>query len=253
MRPQILFSIVILAGGAWLVGAGMPSGLTEAVAASRLGQRERPQLDVEQVERTQTATFAVGCFWSVDSRFGGLPGVVRTRCGYAGGQGTHPTYEHLQDHVESLQLDFDPALTSYPKLVQVFFEHHPCTRANAPKTHPILFFADEQQHREADRALREEASRLGFKPAVSVLPLGHFFVAEPYHQKYHLRQTPALWKEFNQMYPGNQPAILSSSAAMRVNSYLAGFGSAAQLQEELPKLGLSTVAQDEIQKNVSQR
>jgi peptide-methionine (S)-S-oxide reductase len=263
MRRTKIFIVgaALAVGGGWFslaptreaaTGASLAHRADVALAASHSSQRSRPAMDLAQPAKCATATFAVGCFWSVDSRFGSLPGVVRTRCGYAGGRGDHPSYEHLQGHIESLQLDYDPALTSYSKLLDAFFDHHPCTRADSPKSHPTLFYADEQQHREALAALRSRERQLGFKPQVAVLPVGPFFVAEAYHQKYHLRENPALWKEFKEMYPGNDEQLLRSSAATRVNSYLGGFGNVRQLQKDLPGMGLSPAGQSELKKSVSQ-
>jgi peptide-methionine (S)-S-oxide reductase len=54
---------------------------------------------------TKTATFAMGCFWSPEARFGSTPGVLRTRVGYTGGQLPSPTYAKLGDHTETVQRD----------------------------------------------------------------------------------------------------------------------------------------------------
>src|SRR6056297_2299392 len=54
---------------------------------------------------TETATFGMGCFWGPDARFGAMPGVVRTRVGYAGGTTPDPTYHDLGDHTEVVQIE----------------------------------------------------------------------------------------------------------------------------------------------------
>ncbi len=51
---------------------------------------------MEKVE-TETATFALGCFWGPDTSFGVLPGVVRTRVGYAGGMSDNPIMDNLKN------------------------------------------------------------------------------------------------------------------------------------------------------------
>jgi len=54
---------------------------------------------------TETATFALGCFWGPDASFGALEGVVRTRVGYAGGDKNNPTYKMIGDHTETIEID----------------------------------------------------------------------------------------------------------------------------------------------------
>ncbi|RDV11307.1 hypothetical protein DXT99_25070 [Pontibacter diazotrophicus] len=76
------------------------------------------------VKEFETATFAMGCFWKPDALFGSLEGVIRTRVGYAGGSTSNPTYWHLADHIETVQLDYNPRNLSYQELLSFFFRHH---------------------------------------------------------------------------------------------------------------------------------
>ena len=71
-----------------------------------------------------------------------------------------------------------------------------------------------------------------------VLLLDRFYRAEDYHQKYHLRQHAALMREFAAIYP-DPAAFADSTAAARVNGYVAGDGSRAELLAEVDRLGLS--------------
>lgn len=43
--------------------------------------------------KTETATFAAGCFWGVQAAFDGVKGVVKSSVGYMGGTVDNPTYE----------------------------------------------------------------------------------------------------------------------------------------------------------------
>jgi peptide-methionine (S)-S-oxide reductase len=165
----------------------------------------------------ETATFAAGCFWSVEARFGGLPSALHTRCGYTGGTGAAPTYHHHPGDVESVQVDFVPG--HYPELLQAFFEHRPCQPENAAHSHPTLFYADEQQHRQAVAAVAERNRKLGYDSLVQVRPFGRFVLAEAEHQKYHLREDARLSAKFQRRFG---PDWSDSTAAMRANSSLAG-------------------------------
>ena len=71
-----------------------------------------------------------------------------------------------------------------------------------------------------------------------ILPLGHSTNAEDYHQKYALRNSSEVARELLTIYP-DPVKFRESTAAARLNSYCSGHGTAAQLERDLPKLGLS--------------
>src|SRR6266542_1952933 len=72
-----------------------------------------------------TATFAGGCFWSMERAFDQVPGVVSATVGYTGGHRPHPSYEQVSTgqtgHLESVQVVYDPRKITYERLVDVFW------------------------------------------------------------------------------------------------------------------------------------
>ena len=74
---------------------------------------------------------------------------------------------------------------------------------------------------------------------ISIRPAGIFTQAEDYHQKYNMKVHALMKAEFERMYPDGFDA---STAAARINGFLAGFGSRTQIQEELGLYGLSPKA-----------
>ena len=84
---------------------------------------------------------------------------------------------------------------------------------------------------------REAAGRKS-KILTEILPFTGFYLAEGYHQKYSLRQKPGLMREFKAMYPDDENFI-NSTAAARVNGYVAGYGTYAMLLTEISSFGLS--------------
>jgi hypothetical protein len=94
------------------------------------------------------------------------------------------------------------------------------------------------------------AARVQVPVATAILPAGPFTLAEGYHQKYYLRQRPGLLAEFEAIYPTPE-ALAGSTAAARVNGYLAGYGAPAELQAELDGLGLSPTSRRKLMDWVS--
>lgn len=149
-----------------------------------------------EAARTETATFAAGCFWGVEEKFGRLPGVVETAVGYTGGRPPRPTYEDVctgkTGHAEAVQVTFDPSKISYAALVQAFFAFHDPTQVDrqGPDTgsqyRSAIFTHSDAQRREAEAILAElDASGRFRKPiATEIAAAGPFFPAEEYHQKY---------------------------------------------------------------------
>ncbi len=159
--------------------------------------------------------------------------------GSAGGKKQHPTYHSLGDHTESIEVVFDPKQITYEDLLKVFWaSHNPERRAPSRQYASLIFYRDEEQRKLAVASkAREEESRKA-KLYTEIVPAGTFWPAEDYHQKYYLRGQRELLREFREMYP-KEADLVASTAAARVNGYVSGSGTAAQAEEDIPRLGLS--------------
>ncbi len=157
--------------------------------------------------------------------------------GYTGGTRANPTYHGLGDHSEAVEIEYDPSVVSYTDLLEVFWKSHdPGSRPWSRQYRSAIFYHDEEQKRLALESMKAQEARVG-KIYTEILPAGTFYRAEDYHQKYYLRQRPDLLGELRKIYPGDR-GLVDSTAAARVNGYLAGNGSCAvmrpQLQDLLP-------------------
>jgi peptide-methionine (S)-S-oxide reductase len=165
--------------------------------------------------------------------------VVRTRVGYEGGTKPHPTYRNLGDHTETVEVDYDPTQISYGDLLKVFWaSHHPGSPSWSRQYMNVIFYHNDDQKRLAEESKARVAAQTGSPVQTAILPATGFTLAEDYHQKYYLKQKPRLIQEVSHFYP-NPADQVGSMVAARLNGYVAGFGSPAQLKEELPELGLS--------------
>lgn len=181
-----------------------------------------------------------------------MPGVVRTRVGYAGGTTAEPTYRSIGDHSETIEIDYDPSVLEYEDLLDMFWrEHDPRYAPPSRQYRSAIFFRTEEERLAAEASKKRIESVVG-RIMTTIEPLTGFHRAEDYHQKYRLRGSHALLAEFVAMYPDGG-ALADSTAAARVNGWLDGYGTAEQVEAALPQLGLSKRAGRMLANSVSPR
>lgn len=146
--------------------------------------------------KTETATFALGCFWGSEEYFRKIPGVIKTQVGYTGGKTSNPKYDQMHDgstgHAESVEIVFDPAKVSYQTLMDQFYKIHDPTTLNrqgndeGSQYRSAIFYNSEKQKAEA-MAFKAKVDKSGAwkKPVVTEIAAAQkFWPAEVYHQKY---------------------------------------------------------------------
>lgn len=201
--------------------------------------KQIPLIDRELPETVETFTCAMGCFWGPDCRFGAMYGVVRTRVGYAGGTTPIPTYHNIGDHIETIQIDYDPKKISYEQMLDIFWASHKPGRTVWKRQYATaLFYEDSKQETLARDSKNKIGSSLGEKVQTEIIALEKFYLAEMYHQKYHLQGYDDLMAEYRNFYTDIFDFVNSTSAA-RVNGYIGGYADLSQLEAEFSKLGLS--------------
>jgi peptide-methionine (S)-S-oxide reductase len=146
---------------------------------------------------TETAVFAGGCFWGVQTTFQRIKGVQKTWAGYSGGTKETATYGQVSSektgHAESVKVVFDPAKISYGTLLRIFFSvvHDP-TELNrqgndvGTSYRSVIFFTTPEQEKVANAYIAQlDAAHAFPKKIVTVVtPLVAFYDAEDYHQDY---------------------------------------------------------------------
>ena len=144
--------------------------------------------------KTEFATVGGGCFWCMEAVFQHVPGVLHSVSGYSGGQTENPTYEdicgHGTGHAEVVQLEFDPAVISYEKLLEIFFEAHDPTTLNrqgadeGDQYRSVIFYHNAEQQQAAGRAKLAAQAHNEDPIVTQIVPLVKFWRAEDYHQDY---------------------------------------------------------------------
>ena len=154
-------------------------------------------LNAHSGEKTDTATFATGCFWCTEAIFEGLNGVLKVTSGYSGGQVKNPTYKQVcsgeTGHAECVQIVYEPEKISFDELLQVFFEVHDPTSLNrqgadeGTQYRSAIFYHNEQQKEKAEYyKMQLDKSGAYNKPIVTeISAAAKFYPAEDYHQEYY--------------------------------------------------------------------
>jgi peptide-methionine (S)-S-oxide reductase len=149
----------------------------------------------------EVATLGGGCFWCIEAVYQQLQGVESVVSGYAGGEMEDPDYEAVCEgntgHAEVVQVTFDPSVTTYREILEVFFTVHDPTTLNQQggdvgEQYRSVIYTHSPAQEEAARTIIEELAReeAFADPIVTqVEPLTRFYPAEDYHQDYY-RSNP---------------------------------------------------------------
>ena len=151
----------------------------------------------QTTESSAVATLGGGCFWCLEAVYDDMQGVQAVASGYMGGRVANPTYEQVctgtTDHVEVVQVTYDPAQVSFRDLLEVFFTIHDPTTLNrqgadvGTQYRSAIFYHDAAQKETAELLIAElDDAQVWDKPIVTeVTPLAPFYPAEAYHQDYY--------------------------------------------------------------------
>ncbi len=140
----------------------------------------------------ERAILAGGCFWGMQDLARRMPGVLRSRVGYTGGDVANATYRNHGTHAEAIEIIFDPARLSYRQILEFFFQIHDPTTLNRQGNdlglsyRSGIYYLTPAQKAEAERTIADvDASGLWpGKVVTEVMPAGAFWEAEPEHQDY---------------------------------------------------------------------
>ncbi len=152
----------------------------------------------------ETAYFAGGCFWCMQSDFDNVPGVTKTVVGYIGGTHPNPTYELVSsgttNYAEGIEVTFDPNKISYTQLLQYFWHNVDPENARGQfcdtghQYRSEIFYINDAQKKAAEQskqALQKSAQLIQIATPISAA--GKFYPAETYHQDYY-KKNPVRYK-----------------------------------------------------------
>ena len=140
----------------------------------------------------EKAILAGGCFWGMQDLIRKQPGVISTRVGYSGGDVKNATYRNHGSHAEAIEIIYDPAVTSFRKQLEFFFQIHDPTTKNrqgndmGASYRSAIFYTSPEQKAVAEDTIKDvDASGLWpGKVVTEVVAASDFWEAEPEHQDY---------------------------------------------------------------------
>jgi peptide-methionine (S)-S-oxide reductase len=179
------------------VGRTMVAGFTSTLAlVAVLAGGLTMANDVPVPKLICKATFGGGCFWCTEAVYAQIKGVKSVTSGYIGGEVPNPTYKDvctgLTGHAEAVEIEYDPAVVPFEKLLEVFFATHDPTTKNrqgadvGTQYRSGVFYHDDEQKRVAEEVIKRlDASGAFPAPIVTeVTQATTFYPAEAYHQDY---------------------------------------------------------------------
>jgi peptide-methionine (S)-S-oxide reductase len=155
--------------------------------------------------KKEIATLAGGCFWCTEALFERLKGVMSALPGYAGGTKENPSYEEVSQgntgHAEAIQIEFDPRIIPFEKILDIFWHTHNPTTPNrqgndvGSQYRSMIFYHNEKQKQIAEKSKKEfKKERIYQEPIVTeIVPFTNFYIAEDYHKNYFETHQNALY------------------------------------------------------------
>ena len=153
-------------------------------------------LPLAAVEKTETAIFAGGCFWCMESPFEKINGVKEVISGYTGGSKENPTYEEVSSgttgHLEAIQIIYDPQKVSYNELLSIFWKQIDPTDADGQFVDRVkqyrsaIFYKSKEEKALAEKSKQnlEKSKRFNSPIVTEIIAATTFYPAEDYHQDY---------------------------------------------------------------------
>ncbi len=173
------------------------TGTLSACAQTRESKPMTTNQDVSNTPGLEQAVFGAGCFWCVEAVFQRMEGVVAVESGYTNGHVKNPTYKEVctgnTGHAEVIKLYFDPKVTSFAELLEVFWRTHDPTTLNrqgndvGTQYRSGIYYLNDTQRDIAEKSKEaiQEAGVWDGKVVTEIVALENYSKAEDYHQNYY--------------------------------------------------------------------
>lgn len=148
-------------------------------------------------KKIEIATLAGGCFWCTEAVFERVDGVDKVIPGFTGGNIKNPPYREVvtgrTGHAEAIQVHFNPEVTSYEEILNIFFATHDPTTLNRQQNdvgtqyRSGIFYHSEEQKNVAQKVKTQLGEEKVFSDPIvtEITEAKEFYVAEQEHHNYY--------------------------------------------------------------------
>ena len=140
----------------------------------------------------------IGCFWD-ETKYEGIHGIISTECGYCGGKNSTVSYEQVcagnTEHIEVVNVQFNPKIISYEEVTRLFFKFHDPTALNRQgpnvghQYRSEIFYNSDGEKMIAEKVLNEVNIKLSGKVVTKISKIKNYVRAENYHQNYFKKKS----------------------------------------------------------------
>jgi len=202
MSQNIFQPLVTVVATVLIAAAATSLGIAQTpVSKSPLSKTREVAVNTKAEVKEAVVTLAGGCFWCTEAVYEQMQGINDVVSGYIGGAMKNPDYNSVctgtTGHAEAVEIYYDPAVTTYEEILDVFFKTHDPTTLNrqgadsGTQYRSAIFFHDEAEKQLATAYIEKLNAKGEFNaPIVTKLePASEFYPAEEYHQDY-FRKNP---------------------------------------------------------------
>jgi len=142
----------------------------------------------------ERAVLGGGCFWCVEAVYQNQPGIKAVVSGYAAGKNPNPTYKEVctgaTGHAEVVEIAYDPAVISYEKIIELFWDAHDPTTLNrqgadeGTQYRSIIIAQNPAQRAAAEKSKATAQAKFRHPIVTEIVDFTEFFPAEDYHQDF---------------------------------------------------------------------
>lgn len=169
------------------------------IAFASCSHEASPQVQTESgpsglPTQLETVVVGAGCFWCVEAFYERVPGVHAAISGYAGGSSSNPNYKAVSsgrsDHVEVVQVHYDPTKVSLKALIDFFWTTHDVSDGRGvypdfgPQYRSILLYQGIEQKAIIEASRASYIAQNPKQVMTEIKALDTFYSAEAYHQDY---------------------------------------------------------------------
>jgi peptide-methionine (S)-S-oxide reductase len=198
--------------------------------------------------RTHSITLGMGCYWNPDALFGQLPGITRTRTGFAGGTTDNPHTRHAGDHTEVVDIEFDPEIVSLETILNVFWSSHNPVNINNYRERlyqSLVLYRDPAQREVIQAVMKSREERGNGMPDTEVASYAGFYPSEARNQKFYLKRFPDAIAKLKTLFAADEE-LADSMLAARLNGLAKGYTNMEKIIEEIRTWPISAEEQEAI-------